>query len=76
MSLDSKYNKMKDFNKFLIVFKNLKTKKTETQLKKEQIIKNVDKLYEKYYNVYKSDYNTDDKLNEDKKKNTTTNSLN
>ena len=67
---------MKDFNKFLIVFKNLKTKKTETQLKKEQIIKNVDKLYEKYYNVYKSDYNTDDKLNEDKKKNTTTNSLN
>ena len=40
MSLD-KYNRMKEFNKLLIDFKNLKTKKTETQLKKE-------KNYEKF----------------------------
>ena len=30
MSLDSKYNRMKHFNKLLINFKSLKTKKTET----------------------------------------------
>ena len=76
MSLDSKYIKMKEFNKLLISFKNLKIKKTKTQLKKERIIKNVDKLYEKYYNAYKSDYDTDDELKEDKKKSFTTNSLN
>ena len=45
-----------------------KQKKTETQLRKERIIKNVDKLYEKYYNAYKSDYDTAAELNEAKKK--------
>ena len=70
MPLDSKYNKMKEFNKLLISFKSLKTtKKKETQLKKERIMKNVDELYEKYYNVSKSDYDTNDKLKKDKKKN-------
>ena len=68
ISLDSKYNRIKGFNKLLISFKNLKTKKTETQLKKERIMKNVDELYKKYYNAYKSDYDTDDELKEDKKK--------
>ena len=69
MSLDSKYNRMKDFNKLLISFKSLKTKKKKkTELKKEQIMKNVDKLYKNYYNAYKSDYDTDDELKEYKKK--------
>ena len=45
-----------------------KQKKTETRLRKDRIIKNVDKLYEKYYNAYKSDYDTADELNEAKKK--------
>ena len=31
-------------------------------------MKNVDKLYKKYYNVYKSDYDNDDELTKDKKK--------
>ena len=43
-------------------------KKTETQLKKEQIIKNVNEPYKKYYGAYKNDYDTDDELNEAKKK--------
>ena len=30
-------------------------------------MKNVDELYKKYYNAYKSDYDTDDELNEAKK---------
>ena len=67
ISLDSKYNKMKEFNKLLISFKSVKTKKPEAKLKKEQIMKNVDELYKKYYNTYKNDYDTDDELKEDKK---------
>ena len=31
-------------------------------------MKNVDELYKNYYNVYKSDFNTDDELTGDKKK--------
>ena len=68
MSLNSKFNRMKEFNKLLINFKNLKTRKTETQLKKEQFMKNVNELYKNYYNSYKSDYDTDDELTENKKK--------
>ena len=68
MSLDSKYNRMREFNRLLISFKSLKTKKTKTQLKKERIMKNNDGLYKNYYNAYKSDYDTDDDLKEHKKK--------
>ena len=67
MSLDSKQNKMKEFNKLLIKFKALKPKNPKTLLKKEQFMKNVDEIYEKYYNAYKNDYENDE-LNEAKKK--------
>ena len=67
MSLNSKYNKMKKITSVLTDFKNLKPKKTETQLKKERVMKNVDKLYEKYYNAYKNYYDADE-LSEAKKK--------
>ena len=76
MSLDSKHNKIKVFKRLLNNFKNLKPKKQETQLKKEQIMKNVDELYEKDYNDYKNDFDNDDELNEAKKKKLTRNSLN
>ena len=69
MSLDSKYNKLKKFTSHLTISKNLKPKKSETQLKKERIMKNVDKLFEKYYNAYKNDCVNDNELNEAKKKN-------
>ena len=59
---------MKIFNKLFINFKNLKTKKAETQLKKEKIMKNVDNLYKNYYNAYKSNFDIKDELTEDKKK--------
>ena len=59
---------MNNFNNLFINFKNPKTKKTETQLKKELIMKNVDELYKNYYDTYKSDYDTNDELTEDKKK--------
>ena len=59
MSLNSKYNKMKKITSLLTNFKNLKLNKTEMQLKKERVMKNVDELYEKYYNAYKNDYDAD-----------------
>ena len=31
-------------------------------------MKNIDELYKNYYNAYKSDFDTDDELTEDKKK--------
>ena len=68
MSLDSKHNRMNEFNKLFTSFKNIETKKPETQLKKKQITKNVDELYKKYYDAYKSDYDTVDDINEAKKK--------
>ena len=49
MSLDSKYNRIKEFNKLLIKFKSPRHKKAETQFKKERIMENVDELYEMYY---------------------------
>ena len=61
----SKYNRIKTFNKLLTNFTVLKPKNPKTQLKKERIMKNVDELYENYYNAY--DYDADDKLNDVKK---------
>ena len=55
MSLDSKCSKMKKLTNVLTNFKNLKPKNPKAQLKKERIMKNVDELYEKYYNAYKND---------------------
>ena len=62
MSLDSKHNKIKEFNKLLVTFKALRPKNPKIQLKKERIMKNVDELYEKYYNAYKNDYDNDGEL--------------
>ena len=64
MSLDSKHNRIKTFNKILINFKAVKPKNPKTQLKKKRIMKNVNELNEKYYNAYKNDYDNDDELDE------------
>ena len=58
MSLDSEYNKMKEFTNLLTNFKNLKPKNPKQY---------VDELYEKYYNAYKNNYDGDE-LREAKKK--------
>ena len=68
MSLDSKHNKMKKWTNLLTIFKSRKLKNSKTQLKKEQIMKNVDEIYEKYYNAYKNDYENNNELSEVKKK--------
>ena len=68
MSLDSKHNKMNEFKRLLSNFKNLFPMKQERQLKKERIMENVDKLYEKYYNSFKNDYDDDNELKDVKMK--------
>ena len=68
MSRDSKYNRMKEFNKLWIKFKALKPKNPKTQLKRERIMKNVDELHENFYNAYKNHYDVDDDLSEAEEK--------
>ena len=68
MSLDPEHNKINEFYKKLSKLKVLNPIKSETQLKKKPIMKNVDELYEKYYNAYKNDFDNDDELSEAKKK--------
>ena len=68
MSLDSQYNRVKEFTKLLTKFKASRPKHPKTQLKKERFMKNVDELYEKYYNAQKNYQDNDDELNEAKKK--------
>ena len=60
MSRDSKYNRIKELKKLLITFKGLKPENPKTLLKKERIMKNIDRLSEKYCNNYKNDYDADD----------------
>ena len=76
MSLDPEHNKINEFYKKLSKLKVLNPIKSETQLKKKPIMKNVDELYEKYYNAYKNDFDNDDELSEAKKKKVKINSLN
>ena len=62
MLLGSKYTIMKNFNKRLIKFKNVKPIKLETRLKKERIIKNIEEVYSKYYDGYKDEYDNGSEL--------------
>ena len=62
------YNRIKEINTLFIRFKALKSKKQETLLKKERIMKNVDEFYKKYYNAYKNHFENDDELDESKNK--------
>ena len=68
MSQDSKHNKMNEFKRLPNNFKNLIPMKQETQFKQKRIMENVDKLYEKYYNSFKNDYDDDNELKEVKMK--------
>ena len=63
MSLGSKYTITKNFHKRLTKFQNIKPTKSETQLKKERIIKNVEEVYRKCYDAYKDEYDNGDELN-------------
>ena len=63
ISLGSKYTIMKNYNKRFIKFKNVQPTKSETRLKKERIIKNVEEVYRKYYDAYKEKDDNGGELN-------------
>ena len=68
MSLDSKYNWIKEFNNLRIKLKLLNQKKNRNTTQKERIMKNFDELYEKYYNAYGNDCDADELSKAKKKK--------
>ena len=51
MSLGSKYGELKEFYKLLSDFKNHKPLTTETKDRKDRIMKNVNQLYNKYFDT-------------------------
>ena len=67
MSLGSKYGELKEFYKLLSDFKNNKLLTTETKDRKERIMKNVNQLYNKYFDTYKKNYDNENVKDEKKR---------
>ena len=59
MPLGSKYGELKEFYKLLIDFKNHKPLIAETKDRKDRIMKNVNQLYNQYFDTYKKNYNSE-----------------
>ena len=53
VSIDSNKSELKEFNKLLSDFKNLKPVTIETRNRKNRIMSNIDQLYNKYFETYK-----------------------
>ena len=53
VSIDSNKGELKEFNKLLSDFKNLKPVTIETRNRKNRIMSNIDQLYNKYFETYK-----------------------
>ena len=64
VSLDSKHGELKEFNELLNNFKNHKPATVETKNRKSRIMNNVNQRYNKYFDTYKKDYNSEH-LNEE-----------
>ena len=63
VSIDSKRGELKEFQKLLSNFKNHKPLTIETKCRKSRIMNNFNKLYKKYLDSYKQNYDSED-LNE------------
>ena len=60
MSLGSKYNEMNDFYTILNAFINThEATTTETQDRKDRILINIKRLYKKYFDTYKQNYDSE-----------------
>ena len=53
VSIDSNKSELKEFNKLLSDFENLKPVTIETKNCKNRIMSNIDQLYNKYFETYK-----------------------
>ena len=63
VSLDSKHGELKEFYKLLSDFKNHKPITNETKIHKNGILNNVNQIYNKYFDTYKTNYDSEN-LNE------------
>ena len=63
VSIDSKHGELKEFYKLLSDFKNHKPITTERKNRKNRILNNVNQLYNKYFDTYKKNYDSEN-LNE------------
>ena len=63
LSIDSKHGKLKEFYKLLSDFKNHKPITTETKNRKNRILNNVNQHYNKYFDNYKKNCDSEN-LNE------------
>ena len=67
MSLGSKYGELNEFYKILSDFKNHKPCTTQTKDCKDRILKNVSQLYNKYFDTYKNNYDSEKVKDEEKR---------
>ena len=65
VSIDSKPCELKEFYKLLSDFKNHKSITTETKNHKDRILDNVNQLYNKYFDTYKKNHNSEDLIERD-----------
>ena len=63
VSVHSKHGELKEFYKILSDFRNHKHITTETKNRKNRILNNVNQLYNKYFDTYKKNSNSEN-LNE------------
>ena len=76
MSLGCKYDEINDFYGLLNAFINThEVTITETKDRKDRIMKNVKQLYNKYFDTYKKNYNSEKMKKTKKKEDLTINSL-
>ena len=67
-SIDSKHGELKEFYKLLSDFKNDKPITNETKIHKNGILNNVNQIYSKYFDTYKTNYNSENLDERDRKK--------
>ena len=68
MSLGSKYGEMNDFYTFLNAFINThEATTTEAKIRKDRIMKNVNQLYNKYFNTCKKNHDSEKVKGEEKR---------
>ena len=74
LSLDSRFNIMKDYHKIFNSLNKLKTRTKDNEKRKEEVLNNVGDIYNELYDIYKRKYNKKiDRLSAKNKKSSITN---
>ena len=74
LSLDSRFNIMKNYHKIFNSLNKLKTRTKDNEKRKEEVLNNVGDIYNELYDIYKRKYNKKiDRLSTKNKKSSITN---